>query len=741
MIILLGFPAVSLWAQSGIITGKIIDEQGDPLIGATVTLDEDHGTVTDTYGRYRLITEPGKVDLAVSFIGYEQEWRTLDVAVSERVNSDFKLVPSSLRLEDVVITSGNEDILRHVSSYDIQLRPIQSSQEVLRFVPGLFIAQHAGGGKAEQIFLRGFDIDHGTDITLSVDGMPVNMVSHAHGQGYSDLHFLIPEIVENVDFNKGPYYAEQGNFNTAGYAAFETLKALDQSSVKIEGGQFNTLRTVALIDLLGDRRTNSDFYLASEIYLTDGYFESDQDFTRLNVFGKYTSRISPMDHLTLSASTFHSSWDASGQIPERAVESGEISRFGAIDDTEGGMTSRSNFNIRYRRMLSSDAYMSHQMYYTRYDFTLFSNFTFFLNDPVNGDQIRQEEERNLYGYSGKYLRVDHLKNILITSEATGGIRMDDINNIRLSRTRNRSEILKPVADGNVDEINLFASLTETFDLHRFTITGALRLDHFIQNYTNLLESFDNASTVSRTIVSPKVRINYQINPRASLFAKLGTGFHSNDSRTVAVEQVDDILPKAYGADLGITIKPLPELLLSSSFWMLDLEQEFVYVGDEGIVELSGPTRRMGVDMSVRYQPVSWFFVDIDLNFTRPRAREEAKGEDYIPLAPTISSVGGIGLQSKNGFSGSLRYRYLYDRPANEENSLTADGYLLVDAVVKYSWRNVEFGLSAENLLNSAWKEAQFETTSRLRDEPDEVSEIHFTPGTPFALRASVRISF
>ncbi len=701
----------------------------------------DLGAVTDARGTYRLSAPGGEAELVVSHIGFEPVVERVVVVPEQQVELDFVMVPSSIQLKDVVITTRDEDILRRISSFDIQLRPVNTSQELLRFVPGLLIAQHAGGGKAEQIFLRGFDIDHGTDIALKVDGMPVNMVSHAHGQGYSDLHFLIPETVQNINFNKGPYYADQGNFNTAGYAAFQTFNDLDESYVKVEGGNFNTFRTVAMIDLLGDRSDRSDFYIASEIYLSDGYFDSDQDFKRLNLFGKFTSRITPTDRLTVSTSTFYSDWDASGQIPVRAVESGQISRFGAIDDTEGGITSRSNLNLILNRTLSPDASITHQAFYTRYDFTLFSNFTFFLNDSENGDQIRQQENRNLYGYTTTYNRVDALGKGSLISEAIGGIRIDDVNDIRLSRTKNRDELLEPVASGNVDEVNVYGTLSETIEWNSFAITAALRVDHFIQKYRNNLESVDNQSSISSTIVSPKLRINYQVSPKASVFVKAGTGFHSNDSRTVAVEEVDEILPRAYGADLGLTVKPIPGLILSSALWVLDLEQEFVYVGDEGIVELSGPTRRMGMDLSMRSQPLPWLFTDVDLNLTRPRAKEEAEGMDYIPLAPTFSSTGGVAVQTKNKWSGSLRYRYLHDRPANEDYSLTADGYFLVDAVVKYSVNSLEFGLAIENLLNEEWREAQFETESRLFDEPMPVSEIHFTPGSPFSIRASVRYSF
>jgi len=277
-----------------------------------------------------------------------------------------------------------------ISRLDLKVTPVNSSQEVLRKVPGLFIGQHAGGGKAEQIFLRGFDVDHGTDVSISVDGMPVNMVSHAHGQGYSDLHFVIPETINKIDFGKGGYYAQEGDFNTAGYVNFETKDYLKESSISASAGQFNTLRTVGLFDLLENTK-NQNAYVALEYIATDGPFESPQNFNRLNLFGKYVMYSPENDKLTLTASHFTSRWDASGQIPQREVDNGNMTRFGAIDDTEGGETERTNFNVTFDNYISDDTKLSANAFYSHYAFELYSNFTFFLEDPVNGDQIKQKE--------------------------------------------------------------------------------------------------------------------------------------------------------------------------------------------------------------------------------------------------------------------------------------------------------------------------------------------------------------
>lgn len=728
-------------AQKVQVSGSVFTESGKPLPGANISTENGIGAAANMLGRYTLSLQPGIYTINVSFVGYETLSKEVILSEAGNKSLDFTLTESRIELSDVVVSSNENENTEKISAIDIELRPIQTSQDVLRMVPGLFIAQHAGGGKAEQIFLRGFDIDHGTDIALTVDGMPVNMVSHAHGQGYADLHFLIPETIENVNFNKGPYYADQGNFNTAGFAEFKTKSFLDKSSIKLEGGQFGTMRSVAMIDLM-KKKEAQDLYIASEFYLTDGYFESPQSFSRLNLMAKYSGRLEDNTLLEVSASTFSSKWDASGQIPERAVESGLIGRFGSIDDTEGGETSRTNLNLKYVKALDDNSTLSQQLYAIDYKFNLVSNFTFFLEDPINGDQITQSEHRKIYGYNSSYKREDRLGGLSLLSELGGGIRYDDVNDIRLSKTRDRREVLSDLARGDVDEYNLNTYLSETLIFNpQLSLTGSIRFDYFIFNYVDALKPDYELQQQSKGTASPKLILNYKAANNLNLFAKGGIGFHSNDTRVVVAQQGEDILPKAYGADLGATFKPFPNLAINTALWYLYLEQEFVYVGDAGIVEPSGRTERKGIDLSLRYQILDWLYLDTDLNMTDPVALDEAEGENYIPLAPTFTSIGGLSFQLDNGLNGSLRYRFLDDRAANENNSLTAEGYFLLDAVFNYTQPKYQIGLSIENILNEEWKEAQFETESRLFNEPAPVSEIHFTPGSPFFARLNVSYFF
>jgi hypothetical protein len=388
----------------GNITGRILDVDNKALTGAHVFLKEKNiGAIANESGNFRLKgVDPGKYTLVVSFIGYETLTQSVDVTNGSTTIVNLKLKHGSIELRDLIISARAEQPVNTLSPIDIKLRPTNTSQDILRMVPGLFIAQHAGGGKAEQIFLRGFDIDHGTDLSLEVDGLPVNMVSHAHGQGYADLHFVIPEMINYVNFDKGPYYAEKGDFTTAGFVDFQTKNVLEENFVKMEGAQFGTLRTVAGVNLFSTVQEVSSGYLGAEFFRTDGFVDSPQNFSRYNLMSKVTTQFDDNDELTIGASYFASRWDASGQIPTRAVEDGTITRFGSIDNTEGGETTRANLYLKHSHQFRNGAHLRQQVYGVRYGFTLYSNFTFYLNDPVNGDQIRQNESRIIYGYKSSY---------------------------------------------------------------------------------------------------------------------------------------------------------------------------------------------------------------------------------------------------------------------------------------------------------------------------------------------------
>lgn len=716
--------------------GKVVTQYNLPIPDAFIqvirTGEHTHST---SNGDFMLVGVKVGDSLTISCAGFDP--KLVSIENLENMPS-IRLDEKNYSLSEVVIVSNLKSI-EVLSDIKLQTDGVNSAQDLLRLVPGLFIGQHAGGGKAEQMFLRGFDIDHGTDIAISVDGMPVNMVSHAHGQGYADLHFLIPETIQKIQFGKGPYQADQGNFATAGYVAFNTFERLNNSQIKIEAGQFNTQRLLGMFNLANT--TKSAAWIAGEYLQSDGPFRSPQNFDRVNIIGKYVGELKSGDRFSFQASHFTSDWNASGQIPQRAVDAGLIDRFGAIDDTEGGKTSRTNVQGSYTKSLGSSSILHSTAYFSNYTFDLFSNFTFFLEDPVNGDQIRQKENRQLFGFQSVLNHGLSLGSFDGLIKGGVGLRNDKSNGNELAHTLNRSTTLFSIQRGDIHETNAFAFASSQFDLNRFSLELALRYDHFQFRYIDLLAtSFEQASE-QKGFLSPKVNLTYTVSDALQVYGQYGRGFHSNDTRGVVTSPGLPTLPAANGVDLGLLWKVFPNLLIQTAVWNLDLEQEFVYVGDAGIVEPGTPAKRQGIDFSVRYQPISWLYADFDLNLTKGRALEVEAGEDHIPLAALFTYVGGIQIENLSGFSGGIRLRHLGDRPANEDNSIIAKGYTIVDASIGYAWKQLEFGVQIQNLFNTEWNETQFATESRLQNEIEPVEEIHFTPGTPFFLKGSVAFKF
>lgn len=715
--------------------GRVLDRDGKPVENAylinTGTSSHAH---TNEFGLFSLEKTVIGDQIKITALGYKKTNFTI-VSLDDTIILEDDI----FRLNEIVI-QPKLSAMNVISKIDLQTTPVNSSQEILRKVPGLFIGQHAGGGKAEQIFLRGFDIDHGTDIAISVDGIPVNMVSHAHGQGYADLHFVIPETVEKIDFGKGTYYANKGDFATAGYVAFQTKDKIEKSSIGLEVGQFNTIRAVALLNLLGDQKTQSA-YIASEYILTDGPFVSPQNFNRVNLLGKYSAILKDNSKFTVLASRFSSKWDASGQIPQRLVDNGSISRFGAVDDTEGGTTSRTNFNASLSKPIDENTSLKANAFYSKYQFELYSNFTFFLNDPINGDQIKQKENRDIYGLNVELNNKTKIDETAVSLQFGGGFRADATTDTELSHTLSRKTVLENIKLGDIDQSNFFGYFNSEFSFGKLIINPAIRLDYFKFNYQDKLVANYKTQSESKVKFSPKLNFIYSQSNNLQFFVKSGLGFHSNDTRVVVQNSGKQILPTAIGTDIGAIWKPFPNLIVNSALWYLFLEQEFVYVGDAGVIEPSGKSRRMGVELGLRYQLVDWLYFDADANYTYARSIEEPKGQDYIPLAPDFTTTGGLSFQKINGFSGGLRYRYLKSRPANEDNSLIAKGYFVSDLNVNYQYKSVNFGVSVENIFNTAWNETQFATESRLQNEPKSVEEIHFTPGTPFFMKGKVTYTF
>jgi hypothetical protein len=747
------FIAYTASAQT-IIQGRVIDRMTrEPLEMAFVTdLKSQHNVLTDQGGHFSLRGISLPAVLEVSIIGFTSQ--QISVGSVNPVLVTIGLDKGVLNLKEVTVTNSEATgigAFHTLSKLDLNLLPVRSAQDLLRLVPGLFIAQHQGGGKAEQIFLRGFDADHGTDVNISFDGMPVNMVSHAHGQGYADMHFIIPETVSGYEFGKGDYYTDKGDFTTAGYVAYNSFNVLDHNMIKVEGGEFNHARIVAMISLLSDRarEKGQSAYLAGEGLYFDGPFHYGMHFSRGNLFGKFITPLSEASKLTLEASTFSSGWRSSGELPNRAIAEGYVKdRFGVIDSAQGGNTTRTNAMARLQTRLNEHLTLENQAYYTHYFLNLVSNFTFNYSYPTQGDEFRQHESRNLYGYNGKLSQKNYLLNAILTSTAGWGVRSDNIDPVFLAHTQ-KGEILNYLQLGNLRETALNGYLDETLQAGKWLFNAGARVDYLHFYYGN--RSTDSAAGVyqgvnpraGKAIISPKLSAQYTIDPQTQIYVKLGKGFHSNDARIVIANQGYDILPAAYGADLGINWKPAPRLFINAALWYLYLKQEFTYgadLGDDAVVP-GGRTRREGIDLSVRYQVNDWLFGYLNANAAHPRTLDVPKAESYIALAPTFTSTAGLDFRFPKGWNGGISYRYMHDRPGNEDNTLTASGYFITDMTVNYTKKKYEIGLIVENLFDTQWKESQFEELSRLKNETRPVDELSYTPGIPFFAKLKFSVFF
>ncbi len=631
---------------------------------------------------------------------------------------------------------------------DFTLRPRNSAQDMLRVVPGLFIAQHAGGGKAEQIYLRGFDCDHGTDINLSVDDAPVNMISHGHGQGYADLHFIIPETIERVDVAKGPYFARYGDLTTAGAVVFNTFDVLKENIVKLETGTaayapeiknraFTTFRGLGLFNLTNPT-DKFNAYFGAEIYRTDGYFDLPQKFDRINVIAKATGAMGDNGKLSASLLSFSSGWNANGQIPERAVSQGLISRFGSLDSTEGGATSRTTGIVKYTTGGANPFTINSS--FTNYKFRLYSNFTFYAEDSLRGDGIEQSDERTIFA-----LRAESQKNWFVGDAVMKtlfgmSLRSDDIQaGLWHDSARTR---LDTKVDALIHERQVGPYVQQEIIFPGVQIQAGVRLDYFNFDVTNRLDqSQDPNGIVQALLVSPKLNIAIPVGDKVTVFGNSGFGFHSNDARAVVSAKNDNTIPRAFGLEFGARLGKATDLVSGSiAAWQLDLESEFVWSGDAGTTEASGRTRRQGIDFEVRVTPLEWLAFGADMTISKGRLRDEPEGKNFIPLAPNMTLTANV-LAHFDDFSSALRLRNIDDRPAVEDNSVRAIGYTVVDLSASYRLSAFEIYANIENLFNIEWNEAQFDTDSRLQGESGITSELHYTAGTPRSVRAGIAYRF
>lgn len=619
---------------------------------------------------------------------------------------------------------------------DFELRPQGRPADVLRLVPGLVISQHQGGGKAEQYFLRGFDADHGTDVAFFIDGLPVNFRSHAHGQGYADLHFLIPELVQRLEGYKGPYFVEFGDFATAGAFNFVMRDTVDEQYAEAAGGSWNTQR---YLTLFSPTRDTLKTLVALEYYQSDGPFTHPNGYERFNFFAKGKTTLTEGMDLSLWASYYRADWHGSGEIPARAVRSGLIGRFDAIDPNEGGITQRANLNLDWRWRLDDQQTLSVHAYGTYYTLTLFNDFTFFLNDEQNGDMINQRDSRYMAGFDALYQHQSKPFGVALTSSAGFQYRIDTPR-VVLATAVQRHQLARTQ---DVSIVEQSYSPFVKFDIVPLSwlrfVTGA-RGDIFSYNVHSRVNTTEDDLNGSTTQARPNVKANVVLGPwyQTEFFANFGTGYHSNDARAVIADRTETALPTARGYEFGIRSKAIPRIEFSLTYWVLDLASELVFVGDEGTTEAQGPSHREGIEFAMRVGILDWLTFSGDV--TTSRATFDSGGA--VPLAPRLTARADLTARLPWGLASSVAMRYLGDRYADEDRHQTARGYVLFDFTARYRYKWLEAFFSIENLADVDYREAQFFFTSRLAGEPASgVPDIHYTPGNPRTFFGGLAVRF
>lgn len=616
-----------------------------------------------------------------------------------------------------------------VRDRDFQLRPIGSVQDILRVTPGLVLVQHSGGGKANQYFLRGFDADHGTDLALSIDGVPINLVSHAHGQGFSDTNFIIPEAVERVEITKGPYFVSQGDFATAGAVNLVSRDAFEHSSVGfgLSGSPGHGEPGYRALAIASPRLGAANATFAAEIGRSNGPFEHPDRWDKYKLFNKVTWSPSAASSVNIGEMSYASNWHGSGQIPARAVDDGTISRFGSVDPNEGGNTARHQLFAQYRLHPNEHSEFKALAYAGTYRFNLFSNFTLFLRDPDNGDEIEQVDRRTFYGGRLSYRVVRELGGVRFDTTIGSDARSDDIHE-ELWNTAERRQ-LSAVRSNHVSESFVGAYVNEEVTPVRW-----LRAD--LGGRADLLsfavdDKLPNADPKART---SGIGAAHQFSPKASLvmsplqrrgatadvYVNYGHGFHSNDVRGAFAQPAVTPLTRAVGEEAGARARLFERWDVALAFWRLELDHETVWSGDEGTTEVSGATTRHGVEIESRYEFTNWLAADVDLTFTKSAFRENAGNGNGLALAPKQTWSGGISARHDLGpgtARAGVRVYGIGDRPASDDGALVAPGFTQVDLHLGYRHRSWDLAFDVENLLNSALRAAQFDTVSRLPSEP------------------------
>ncbi|MGA8052387.1 MAG: TonB-dependent receptor [Burkholderiales bacterium] len=632
-----------------------------------------------------------------------------------------------------------------VTRAGIEKRPLLRPGEILEAIPGMVVTQHSGDGKANQYFLRGYNLDHGTDFATWVAGMPVNLPTNAHGQGYMDLNFLIPELVSRVVYQKGPYFAEDGDFASVGSARIQYAELLPANNATLTGGSFDYLRAL----FTGSPEVGPGRLVYGLEYLqNDGPWQNPANFAKYNGVLRYAQG-TPANGFNVTAMAYKASWNSTDQIPQRAVDSGFVDYFGAIDRTDGGESSRYSLSGDWRQS-EGNITRAATLYTIWSRLNLVSNFTYFLDNPVNGDQFEQAEKRFVVGGYASQTWFSHWGERHVWNTLGVQLRRDQLSPVALYSTEARRRLSTTREDKvTIGSISPYLSNTVAWTDWFRTVAG-LRADFYRFDVSSNLP--ENSGKKSDSLVSPKLSAIFGPWANTEYFLNWGTGFHSNDARgtTITIDpktgdpaQPVDALVRTIGYEVGLRSRPLEGLTTSLALWRLTQDSELLFIGDAGTTEASRPSERTGVEWLVQYLPKPWLAADLALAYTRARFTDSDPAGNYIPGAPDWVLSAGLTVDNIERWFGSLRWRYFGSRALVEDNTVRSQSTSLINARIGYAFTpRIRAWLDVFNTFNSKDHDIDYFYVSRLPGEPAEgIADIHFHPVESRALRLTVSLSY
>ena len=765
------------------VSGTVVDTSGALIAGASVLVRNANGTVqkktqSDTNGSFIISGLPaGDYRLAVSNTRFETKEMQVTLGTTEapaavRISLAVSSVSTTIDVqgrEDSLVGIANSATQGTVGATELQERPILRSGEVLEAIPGVIITQHAGGGKANQYFLRGFNLDHGTDFAISLDDMPLNLPSHAHGEGYADMNTVIPELVERVDFQKGPYYANVGNYGSAGSANVVFYKTLPENFVQVEGGMYGYGRAVFGAS---QKAGAGSLLFGGEAYYDDGPWKHPDGYSKFNGLLTY-SRGDDAKGFSITARGYHGKWNSSDQIADDAVPL--VGFFGTLNPTDGGNSQRYSLQTEWHRKNANSA-TKITLYGFYYDLDLFSDFTYYLTDPIHGDQFEQQDRRWVVGLDARHTIFSHWFGRKVENTFGLQVRNDWVTN-GLYQTENRVRMDKTDADTGtilpaVTEADRFTDTQAGFYVEnkiqwgeKFRTVAAMRGDLGYVDVTSLVTPA-NSGTATKVLPSPKLSLIFGPWAKTEFYVQGGFGFHSNDARgaTQTVEPVSadnpypntpvsriPLLIQTRGGEVGVRTLAVSHLQSTVSLWYLRSDSELQQDGDTGgTVASKQPSNRYGVEWANYYTPWEHWAFDFDLAdsralFTSVDADDAAPGSPggkRVPEAVGWVISSGATMHDLKGFSASLRLRYFGPRDLTSDGIYRSQATALLNAEVGYQF-NKKWRVVAEflNLLNRHDHDIDYAYTSQVTPTASPAFTDVFHPVEPFQVRFGLRRTF